>query len=123
LMPVLRRVTDLVLLGKDGPTKGQLVPYTITCNPIAPPDLDKDIARREKQAKIDQVYYGMNALEASEIRQSRFGGSAYSYETTLNPEITESLEAVDLRAAEAAELAAEEPEETETEEPTALPGE
>lgn len=120
LLPVLRRVTDLVLLGKDGPTGGKLVDYTITCNPIAPPDLDKDIARREKQAKIDQVYYGMNALEASEIRNSRFGGSAYSYETTLNPEITQSLEAVDLRAAEAAELA---PEEAETEEPTALPGE
>ena len=117
VMPVLRRITDLILLGKDGPTGGKMVDYTITPNPIAPPDLDKDIARREKQAKIDQVYYSMNALEASEIRESRFGGSAFSFETVLKPEITEALQAVDLRAAEAAELAPEEAE------PTTLPGE
>jgi len=106
LMPVLRRVTDLLLQSKDGPTRGQLVPYTITPNPIRPPDLDLEIERRERQAKIDQIYYGLNTLEASEIRASRFGGSAFSYETTLQPEISDALSATDLATAEAAEMAA-----------------
>ena len=72
--------------------------------------MDAEIARRKEQAAIDQTYYGMNALEASEIRQSRFGGSEYRYETTLDPKITESLTVVDLRNAEAAESNAGEPE-------------
>ena len=82
------------------------MPYTITPNPIRPPDLDLEIERRERQAKIDQIYYGLNTLEASEIRASRFGGSAFSYETTLQPEISDALSATDLATAEAAEQAA-----------------
>lgn len=113
LMPVLRRVTDLILAGRDGPTGGKLVDYSITPHPIDPPNLDAEIERREKQAKIDQIYYGLNALEASEIRASRFGGSTFGYETTLQPEISEALTATDLATAEAAEQAAEG--ETETE--------
>jgi len=115
IMPVLRRVTDLILAGRQGPTKGQPVDYTITAHPIDPPNLDAEIERRERQAKIDQIYYGLNALEASEIRASRFGGSSFSYETTLQPEISEALSATDLATAEAAEQAAEGEGETETE--------
>lgn len=89
LLPVLHRMTDLIFKSQDGPTKGEAPPkWQITCKPIDPPDLDKEIERRERQAKIDQAYYQMDALEAVEIRHSRFGGAAYSYETQLMPEIS-----------------------------------
>lgn len=117
LEPVLRRIIDLLLISKDGPTGGQVVDYSLIAHPIDPPNLDAEIARREKQAKIDQTYYGMNALESSEIRISRFGGSEFRYETTLDPTITESLQAVDLRNAEEAEKEPEAEQATETEQP------
>ena len=116
LEPALRRLLHLLLVAKDGPTKGNIVDFTLTAHPIDPPNLDAEIARRKEQAAIDQTYYGMNALEASEVRQSRFGGSEYRYETTLDPKITESLTVVDLRNAEAAEANAGEPEPEPTEE-------
>lgn len=91
ILPVLTRLTSLIFAAAEGPTKGELPPkWRIKCNPIDPPDLDKEIERRERQSKIDQAYYQMDALEPVEIRHSRFAGAAYSYETTLNPEISKA---------------------------------
>ena len=94
LLPVLTRLTHLIFAAADGPTKGELPPkWKIKPNPIDPPDLDKEIERRERQAKIDQAYYQMDALEPVEIRHSRFGGASYSYETTLMPEVSAQKDA------------------------------
>lgn len=90
VIPQLTRLTSLLFASKDGPTKGEQPPrWVIRANPIDPPDLDKEIERRERQAKVDQAYYQMDALEPVEIRQSRFGGVSYSYETTLDQAISE----------------------------------
>lgn len=91
-------------------------PFTISFNDIAAPDLDKEIARRKVQADIDHIYFGDNVLEPSEIRNARFAGTAYSHETTLDPEITEGLrvseEAARENAAKAGEQAEQEPPQT-----------
>lgn len=87
--------------------------FKITFNDIAAPDIDKEVARQKTQAETDDIYYKMNALEPSEIRQSRFGGTAYSHQTTLNHEVSESLAEAEAAAREAPEV--EEDAETEEE--------
>lgn len=102
VVPQLTRLTSLIFASKNGPTKGSEPPrWAIRCNPIDPPDLDKEIERRERQAKVDQAYYQMDTLEPIEIRQSRFGGAAYSYETTLDQDITKQKEEAQAESAKA----------------------
>lgn len=84
--------------------------FSIHFNDIAAPDVDKEVARRKMQAETDKIYYEMNALEPSEIRASRFGGTAYSHETTLSEEITHELAEAEAAAREQAEVETEEPE-------------
>jgi phage-related protein (TIGR01555 family) len=100
VIPQLHRLTSLIFASKDGPTKGAEPPrWVIRPNPIDPPDLDKEIERRERQAKIDQAYYQMDALEPIEIRESRFGGVSYTYETTLDQTISEQKKEAQAAAA------------------------
>jgi phage-related protein (TIGR01555 family) len=84
--------------------------FSIHFNDIAAPDTDKEINRRFIQAQTDKIYFEMNGLEPSEIRQSRFGGTAYSHETTLNQEISHELEEAEKASREQTEVKAEEPE-------------
>ena len=86
--------------------------FKITFNDIAAPDVDKEVARQKTQAETDDIYYKMNALESSEIRTARFGGNAYSHQTTLDPAITASLAEAEAAAREAPDV----DEEAETEE-------
>lgn len=100
VIPQLTRLTQLLFASKDGPTQGAEPPrWVIRANPIDPPDLDKEIERRERQAKVDQAYYQMDALEPTEIRQSRFGGVSYSYETTLDQAISDQKAEAQVAAA------------------------
>lgn len=100
LFKPLHRLTELIYLSKEGPTKGKLPDgWTIAPLPIDPPDLDRELEQRERQAKIDQAYFGMGVLEPGETRESRFGGPAYSHETTLDPAVTAAIKANDLAAA------------------------
>ena len=93
VIPALRRFTEVLIAAKEGPTKGQpLEGWNIKPNPIDPPDLDKEVTQRRTQAETDKIYFEMQALESTEIRQSRFGGADYSIETTLNKEISAALE-------------------------------
>ena len=101
VVPQLTRLTQLLFASKDGPTKGAEPPkWIIRPNPIDPPDLDKEIERRERQAKVDQAYYQMDTLEPVEIRQSRFGGATYSYETTLDADVTRRKQEAQAAASE-----------------------
>lgn len=110
-VPALTRITELVLASKNGvknkngekmtvkpSTRWQIVP-----NPIDPPDVGKDAENRERQAKIDIAYIENRVLEPSEVRASRFGGTKYSHDTTVNPSLSTMIEANDKAALEAGE--------------------
>ena len=99
IIPQLTRLTQLALESKGGPSPSKSdVKWQIVPNPIDPPDAGKRLEQHEKQAKVDQLYYAMGALEPGEIRTSRFGGAVYSHETTLDPKITTAIEDNDAAA-------------------------
>lgn len=100
VIPQLTTLTRLWFASKDGPTGGKVpAKWKITPNPIDPPDLDKEIERRLKQSQIDHTYFGDGVLEPGEIRDSRYGGAEYSYETTLDAKISDAIKAQEERAA------------------------
>lgn len=107
VVPVLTYITNLIFQSKDGPrpTNPNAL-WEIVPNPIEPPDFGKELANRDLQSKIDERDIRNRILEPSEARKSRYGGARYSYETTLDPSITKSIEEND-KAALAASTATE----------------
>lgn len=100
--PPLRKLTKLWFASKSGPTGGKVpTGWAVVPEPIDPPDENRELEMRERQAKVDQTYFQMGSLESGEIRESRFGGVAYSTETTLDPAVTAAIKANDLAAAKA----------------------
>ncbi len=100
LLPRISRLVDLILLSKDGPTNGVLPDdVSITFNPLYQESPEELTARRKTQAEIDVAYINAGILLPDEVRNSRFGGEEYSFETQLDPELKAEKDA------EAAELA------------------
>lgn len=103
VIPQLTRLTQMAFESKDGPHPASPDKHwEIIPNPIDPPDTSKELEQKERQSKVDQVYYAMGALEPSEIRESRFGGARFSHETVLDPAVSKTIKANDEAAAKAA---------------------
>ncbi|MEM9150636.1 MAG: phage portal protein [Cyanobacteria bacterium P01_F01_bin.3] len=84
-LAALTRMYQLMFLAKDGPTGGQaLKGWSITFNPLLEQTEAEKIANRASQAQTDSTYLQSQVLSPVEIRQSRFGGTEYSFETTLD---------------------------------------
>ena len=66
------RMTKLISLAKDGPTKGKLVDYTITFDPLDEPTEKEKAETDNTNAKTDQVYISEGVLTPSEVRKDRF---------------------------------------------------
>lgn len=81
----LRRKLDYIWLAKDGPTKGKIPDdwNFVFKSLIQESEADK-VALRSQQATIDTTYLSAGVLLKDEVRISRFGGSDYSIETTLD---------------------------------------
>lgn len=87
MMPQWRRFKRLQMLSKSGPTHGHLPDrwrveprglYQATDSELA------DI--RYKQSQTDSAYLDRGVVTPEEIAGSRFGGSQYSVDTTIDPE-------------------------------------
>lgn len=83
---------EYVGLAKDGPMGGKgSEDIGFQFNPILDPDPGEELERKYKQAQIDQIYQkmqdpdGVTVLAAKEIRESRFGGEEYNFETQIDP--------------------------------------
>lgn len=87
LRPKLERLLRLVMLTKDGPTGGrEPEEWSFKFHPLWQLT-DTELAEvRNKQAQTDQIYLSQGVLVSEEVRNSRFGGDAYSLETTKDPE-------------------------------------
>jgi phage-related protein (TIGR01555 family) len=88
LRPQLEKLLRLVLRTKSGPTRGKEPEnWSFAFNPLWQLTEAEIAEARNKQAQTDQIYITNTVLDPMEVRSSRFGGDAYSNETTLDPEI------------------------------------
>lgn len=90
----ISEVFQYILLSKEGPTRGRPPESWSVHFPSVFPETDSEkAALRLQVAQVDAQYVNLGVLQAVEIREARFGGTEYSIETTLNPDITEQLQA------------------------------
>lgn len=107
LRPKLNRLIKLLLLAKDGPTKGaEPENWTIAFRPLWQPTLKETIETRKIQSEIDVKYVDAGVLMPEEVAVSAYGGDDYSFERKLD---------LKARAAMAEIEETEEPEELEKE--------
>lgn len=89
----ITEVFQYIFLAKDGPTRGRDPENWQVHFPSVFTQTDEEkAALRSQVAQSDNVYVQMGALNAIEIRQSRFGGATFSIETQLDDTITEQLQ-------------------------------
>lgn len=90
----ISEVFQYILLSKEGPTRGRPPESWSVHFPSVFTETDSEkAALRLQVAQVDAQYVNLGVLQAVEIREARFGGTEYSIETTLNPDITEQLQA------------------------------
>lgn len=88
--PRLEYLAELIWLAKDGPTKGRIPDdWRLDFVSLLDEKQQDIIDARGSQANTDRTYLDSAVLLPEEIRQSRFGGSEYSYETVLDERLWE----------------------------------
>ena len=91
IIPLLKRLLAVVMLGRDSPTGGKVVPFELRARPL------RVLTAKEKAevyfttAQADEKYFDMGVVQALEMRTSRFAGQQFSTETTLDDEVTEAM--------------------------------
>lgn len=84
----IEHITRLMLLAKDGPTRGALPDFSFNWHSILElTDLER-AELRFKNAQSDSLYISKEVLRAEEVRESRFGGGGYGEEITLKDKAT-----------------------------------
>lgn len=87
MLPKLNRVLHLLFISKDGPTGGvEPKNWSVAFNPLWQLDEAQLATMRKTQADTDASYITNQVLTPEEVAMSRFGGDAYSVETTLDTE-------------------------------------
>lgn len=81
-----------ILASKEGPTRGRPpAQWSLEFPSCFTETTSEKAALRVQIAQVDMQYVNMGVLNPIEVRESRFGGTEYSIETTLNEVITEQL--------------------------------
>lgn len=95
-----RRMVELLLKCKSGPTKGKVPPnWSIRFRPLSQLSPLEESQRRLAIAQADQVYISAGVVTPEEVATSRFGGDEYSIETVLDDDLRDSLdEAIDRKS-------------------------
>lgn len=92
LKPVTQ-IFDLILKSREGPVGGIPPANWSVFFPSVFVESDKEKAElRLQMAQVDAQYLQLGVLNPIEIRQSRFGETEYSIETTLNEAVSQQLE-------------------------------
>jgi phage-related protein (TIGR01555 family) len=88
----ITEVFTYILASREGPTRGRPPESWSTHFPSIFTTTDEEkAALRSQTAQTDQIYLQLGVLNPLEVRESRFGGTEYSIETTLNEAVTEQL--------------------------------
>lgn len=99
----LSQITDIILAAKDGPTRGIVIPYSISYPSILPEDNKAKAETYKLIAEADEKYYNMG-LSGETIITSRFSGTEFSQSITLGDDYMKEDE-------QTAKIETEEPEE------------
>lgn len=81
-----------VMLSKDGPFGSEIKDWSIEFNPLWQPTAKEAADTRKIQSETDIAYITTGVLTPVEVRESRFGGEAYSTETTIDATATKQLQ-------------------------------
>ena len=85
-------VFTYILASKEGPTRGRPpAKWSLEFPSVFTETNSEKAALRVQIAQVDMQYVNMGVLNPLEVRESRFGGTEYSIETTLNEVVTEQL--------------------------------
>lgn len=88
----ITEIFQYVLASREGPVRGKPPASWAVHFPSVFTQTDEEkAALRLQMAQVDAQYVNLGVLNAIEIRESRFGGTQYSIETSLNDAVTEQL--------------------------------
>lgn len=88
----ITEVFQYILASREGPVRGKPPASWAVHFPSVFTQTDEEkAALRLQMAQVDAQYVNLGVLNAIEIRESRFGGTEYSIETSLNDAVTEQL--------------------------------
>jgi phage-related protein (TIGR01555 family) len=84
----LNRLVRLVMLAKEGPTRGkEPAKWSVRFRPLRQLTPLQEAERRLKNAQADQAYANMGAVMPEEVAVSRFGGDTYGEDLVLDAAI------------------------------------
>jgi len=85
LRPVIERLVYLVMISKQGPTRGkEIQDWAVQFEPLWQLTEKETAELRKLVADTDQIYVNTGVLDPIEVAESRFGGETYSMETGLD---------------------------------------
>lgn len=85
VIPQLTQIVKIILLSKEGPTKGvEPQNWRIEARPLEQESTKDKLANRKTQSEIDEKYVNMGALSADEVAINRFKGDDFSFDTKLS---------------------------------------
>lgn len=85
-------VFQYILVSREGPARGRPPEKWSVEFPSVFTETDSEkAALRLQVAQVDAQYINLGVLNALEVREARFGGTEYSIETTLNPNVSEMI--------------------------------
>jgi len=90
--PALTEAFTYILLSREGPTRGKPPESWAVSFPAVFTQTDEDkVTLRGTLATADLQYINAGVLNALEVRESRFGGTTFNIETSLNAAVTDQL--------------------------------
>ena len=88
----LQKLMELIMLSKDGPTKGTVPEsWRIHFNDLFELNEREKADVRARVAAVDGRYIQLGVLHPREVAEARYGGSEWSMELTLDPTIEREL--------------------------------
>jgi len=92
LEPPLRRIFEIVLKSKAGPSRGKVPEnWDVEFEPLWQMTDLEQAQLRKTQAETDAIYIQAQVVTPQEISKSRFGGDGYSTSTTIDVELRDAL--------------------------------
>lgn len=90
-------ITDVftyILASREGPTRGRPPElWTVDFPSVYTKTDEEKVALQLQMANVDSTYVNLQVLNALEVRQSRFGRTEFSIDTTLNEVVSEQMAA------------------------------
>jgi len=84
----MKKLMEYIMLSKEGPTKGEMPDsWRIAFNPLFELNEREMADVRARVAAVDGRYIQLGVLTPKEVADARYGGSEWSMELTLDPDV------------------------------------